>query len=197
MEIGSEHVEWAVVSRLRDMLQGSAQAPYDVTQAYAFFSAIIQWTVQRMRTKGSGPADDAARRFYARMKNENFARFLPAGELGHSVADLPAEGPVEGISVADFMIAVRNGSAHGDGRSVKPLHRKSADGKVTTLVGFSIPWDDHSIMLARPMMVSFGTWLADQFILAMRPDTERTASSDEQALEFVRRNIRKIKEARN
>jgi hypothetical protein len=196
MEIQAEHVEWAVVSRLRDMLHDSATATYDVTQTYAFFSTIIQWTVQRMRTKGQGPADIAARRFHERMEMEKFAPFAPAAQINHSVDDLPPAGPIDRVSVADFMIAVRNGSAHGDGRSVKPLHRRTADGRVS-LVGFSIPWEEHSIILSGPMMITLGTWLADEFILAMRPDSERSAASDERVLKNLRRDIRNLKEARH
>ncbi|WP_431270282.1 hypothetical protein [Dankookia sp. P2] len=68
MEIGEDEVEWAVVSRLRDMLRASPTARYEVTQAYALFSAIILWTAQRMRTKEDGRAEDAAKRFHQRMK---------------------------------------------------------------------------------------------------------------------------------
>jgi hypothetical protein len=195
MEIRDEHVEWAVISRLRDMLRDSAKAEFDITQAYAFFSAIILWTAQRMRTKGHGPGDEAARRFYERMQKEDFGPFQTRRQPHHSVADLPAQEPVAGAKVAEVVIAIRNGLAHGDGRTVKPLHRKSSAGKMT-LVGFHIPWDAHAIILTGPMMVGFGTWLADEFILALRADEDRSPQRDQQTLSFINDEVKHVREAR-
>ena len=197
MEIRDEHVDWAVISRLRDMLRDSTNAEFDITQAYAFFSTIILWTTQRMRTQSDdGPGDEAARRFHERMQKQDFGQFQMRREPHHSIDGLPAPEPIAGAKVSEIMIAIRTGLAHGDGRTVKPLHRKSPTGKVT-LVGFHIPWGVHAtIILTGPMMVRFGTWLADEFILALRGDEDRSPQRDQRTLSFINEEVKNVREKR-
>ena len=56
------HAEWAVVDRLRSMLNGPAHAEYNVTQAYGLCVAILAWVMQRVRTPDScaSSAEDRA-----------------------------------------------------------------------------------------------------------------------------------------
>ncbi len=48
MEIRQEHIEWVVVDRLRTMLDHTSQDEFDVTHAFALFSAICGWVRQRV-----------------------------------------------------------------------------------------------------------------------------------------------------
>ena len=50
-QITKRHAEWAVVDRLRSMLNGPAHAEYNVTQAYGLCVAILAWVMQRVRTR--------------------------------------------------------------------------------------------------------------------------------------------------
>lgn len=106
MEITEHQVQWAVVVRLRDMLAASHRAEHDVTMAFALFSSIICWIAQRMRTKGKGPNDVAARRFHDRMRTRSFGQF--------------SRGESASQTVAEAIILICNAVAHADGSSVRP-----------------------------------------------------------------------------
>src|SRR4051812_15965140 len=43
----NEHVEWAVVNRLKTMLDAPPKTKFNVTQSFALFSATLLWTKQR------------------------------------------------------------------------------------------------------------------------------------------------------
>jgi hypothetical protein len=45
--IADEHVEWAVVNRLKAMLDAPPKTNFNVTQSFALFSATLLWTKQR------------------------------------------------------------------------------------------------------------------------------------------------------
>jgi hypothetical protein len=45
--IADEHVEWAVVNRLKAMLDAPPKTRFNVTQSFALFSAVLLWTKQR------------------------------------------------------------------------------------------------------------------------------------------------------
>ncbi len=45
--IVDQHVEWAVVNRLKAMLDAPPKTRFNVTQSFALFSAILLWTKQR------------------------------------------------------------------------------------------------------------------------------------------------------
>src|SRR5271166_6730090 len=69
MEINDRHVEWAVVNRLKAMLDVPPPTKFNVTQSFALFSAIVLWTKQRTWVGGDAidrpawfnEADHAAR----------------------------------------------------------------------------------------------------------------------------------------
>src|SRR5712692_9235729 len=46
--IADQHVEWAVVSRLKAMLDSPPKTKFNVTQSFALFSALLLWTKQRV-----------------------------------------------------------------------------------------------------------------------------------------------------
>ena len=47
-EISERHVEWATVSRMRDMLP-SVRRDFEITQTFTLFTGILCWTIQRIR----------------------------------------------------------------------------------------------------------------------------------------------------
>lgn len=159
MQITEDQVEWAVILRLRDMLRSSEQAEHDVTLAFALFSSIICWIAQRMRTKGSGKNDFAARQFHERMKAQRFGQFGP-GEPGDEQ------------SVASAIILIRNGLAHADGSSVQPVCRTVA-GRPPRLIGYAVRTSTATLALTPDMMIRFGRWLADEFIADMTRDAQQ------------------------
>jgi hypothetical protein len=61
-EFTKTHAEWAVVDRLRSLLNEPAHAEYNVTQAYGLCVAILAWVMQRVRTPDSlvSSAEDRA-----------------------------------------------------------------------------------------------------------------------------------------
>jgi hypothetical protein len=67
--ISEEHVEWAVVSRFRSMLEDPPKTEFNVSQSFALFTATLLWTKQRAWVGGEGhdrpqwfnKADHAAR----------------------------------------------------------------------------------------------------------------------------------------
>lgn len=153
MEITDDQVEWAVVERLRRMLEVSREHEYDITLAYALFSAIVCWLAQRLRTRGSSEADLRARALWQRFEAEQFATFG-----GHAA---PA-----GISVAEALVMIRNGVAHADGRSIRPVHTRKS-GRPPVLTGYAVVGQGATLLLTAAIMVRFGTWLAQEFVKAM------------------------------
>ena len=153
MEIRDNQVEWAVVARLRDLLEASSASEFEVTEAFAHFSTIICWVTQRMRTKGDSASDRAAIRFYEDMRRKQLSD-VPGGFSGPQ------------MHVAEALIAIRNACAHADGTSVQPLHHRSK-GRPPSLTGFAFAGSAGTLQLSSQKMVEFGVWVADNFVLAL------------------------------
>jgi hypothetical protein len=47
--ITNDHAEWAIVDRLRRMLEEPPRADFNVTKTYALFTTILCWVMQRIR----------------------------------------------------------------------------------------------------------------------------------------------------
>ncbi len=128
-EITDDHLEWATIDRLREML-ASVHEDYKVTHTYAIFTASLCWILQRIRNNGDQPYDCRARALRDELAAEravaepwnlradgddphlvNF-NFRPASEV-QRVGDL---------SMLDLLIAMRNATAHGDSRTVLPVN---------------------------------------------------------------------------
>jgi hypothetical protein len=60
-------VEWAVVDRLRQMLEEAPHERFNVTQTYALFTTIVCWVVQRIRVNKIKTEND---KFAARIFEE-------------------------------------------------------------------------------------------------------------------------------
>jgi len=61
--IPDEQVEWAVVNRLKGMLDAPPKTKFNVTQSFALFGAILLWTKNRawVPETADGDADHAVR----------------------------------------------------------------------------------------------------------------------------------------
>lgn len=134
-EITKAHAEWAVVDRLRTMVEEKPHANYSVTQSYGLCLAILAWVMQRVQTSESqttSPQDHAAitlRKKLASQCVESHPWCLKTGEAEgcvHSNKDF------KGFTAFNFLKWLRNASCHGDARQVSPLN---SDG---SLIGFEL-----------------------------------------------------------
>lgn len=182
-QIPREHAEWAVVDRLRQMLD-DPKDEYRASQSYALFSSILCWVMQHMRihkdyqfTNG----DRAASALLAELEREPID-----GEPWRiwSTADARIEGPgmtvprpdgFENHNAARLLRNLRDAMAHGDARKVQPFNH----GEV--LVGFSfdcselrnrqVVWQGR-IVLLRSDMRRIGCALASRYCNAIRAADE-------------------------
>jgi hypothetical protein len=72
-EITKDHVEWAVVDRMRRMLEEPPSGDFGVTETYALFTTTLCWVLQHLRIKedeAHGPADEATRHLWANLQEE-------------------------------------------------------------------------------------------------------------------------------
>ena len=145
VEIKTEDFEWAAIDRMGKMLE-QPHPKFKTTQTYSNFSAILCWTVQRIRTSPINPNTDLAARqtpqgdanfevfdaIQIAMFNDTIEGYF--GRLPNASGRLNTlqhkDGNEGDISALAFVIALRNAVAHGDGRKVKPVNRPNQ------LVGF-------------------------------------------------------------
>lgn len=195
MEISDTHVEWAVVNRLKDMLGNPPRTDFAVTQTFALFTTVLLWTKNRAWVGGRFPgnrdlfaptdrnAHDARLDWRAQLicaAPWSLSRTEPAPQLRNRFdgEPTPSGGEINAdfadINAEAFFEWLRNALAHGDGRSIHPLHAKSRSGARALLVGFRIaPEPPRGAPLTRTLslyhddMVRIGTTLAGQFCLAM------------------------------
>lgn len=128
-----DHTEWAVVDRLGKMLLQTDGGPYDVTQAYALFSGILCWTVQRLRAPDTeiDQIAVAARQLWNVWEHQDIAddpwliwtdpSDRDVVENGRSFK-VPRPVNFEGHTVTRFLENLRNAVAHGDARTVEPFN---------------------------------------------------------------------------
>ena len=151
--ISEHHVEWAVVNRLKRMLDDPPRTTFNVTQTFALFSTVVLWTKQRMWVE-DGPnsaADHAARQARGSLGKSCIldAPWLLStskpdvaavhGGPSTAVGDTSINTGFANVSAADFVYLVRNSLAHGDGRKLRPLHKPSYRRAHTTdLAGFEL-----------------------------------------------------------
>lgn len=124
-EITRTHVEWAVVDRLRSMLNESPHPEYSVTQSYGLCVSILAWVMQRIRTRENqalSPEDQAAisvKRSLDRQKVDA----LPWGlkTIG-SASQKAIHADFKDFTAFDFLKWLRDASCHGDARQVSPIN---------------------------------------------------------------------------
>ena len=176
--IDDGQIEWKVVARLRELLDRPPEAEHDVTLAYSLFTGILCWTCQRMRDKGRPLA------IWTGLQQE-LAADHPWGLLGlHPQVVLP--GDLTTLPASVFLIALRNATAHGDDRTVKPLHtgvRSRADRRLTGFVFDAEFYDKETkqhwgrwrLSLSVMDMRRIGLALADRFCDQLGGDARRDA----------------------
>jgi hypothetical protein len=187
--VADKDVEWAIVNRLKAMLDAPPKTKFNVTQSFALFSAILLWTKQRAWVSGDvgfHQTDHAAREARealraARISNPPWSlskvrpRFSRTPE--RDVSDLGHErinADFEDMTAEQFIKWLRDALAHGDGRTIRPLHKPSRTSDKTYLAGFKIvfPADKKStqhltLSLYHTDMVRIGSILADTFCKAL------------------------------
>lgn len=171
--IADEHVEWAVVNRLKAMLDTPPETEFNVTLGFSLFSTVLLWTKNRMWVQNLAlPADDQAVAARAELGKArivdppwSLSRKAPVDHAGGEV-----NGDFEAMSAEAFFKWLRNALAHGDGRTIKPIHwRSNATGK-EWLGGFCIEFnaaqgspDNLTLHLFKRDMQNLGQQLADLF----------------------------------
>jgi hypothetical protein len=184
--IADEHVEWAVVNRLKAMLDVPPKTKFNVTQSFALFSAILLWTKQRAWVPDHAPfhpADRAARAVRNALETSSIfdapwllSRNQPPLAGIHQEGDLRPENPgvnadFEKMTAAEFLKWLRDALAHGDGRTIRPIHKLKRDGR-SLLAGFAIRATargdrERLLTLYHADMRRIGAVLADHFCKAL------------------------------
>lgn len=124
-EITKAHAEWAVVDRLRSMINEAPHAEYNVTQSYGLCVAILAWVMQRIRTpehKAQSPEDHAAISVKKALDQQR-VEALPWGLKSDGAGTNPRDhGDFKGFTAFDFLKWLRDASCHGDARQIAPVN---------------------------------------------------------------------------
>lgn len=133
-QITDDHVEWALVGRLRLMLEEPPHENFNVTQTYALFTAILCWVMQRIRIRPheiKSRDDRIAYDIFKKMGGVPVvtdpwrvhvaptARIEPVGATSVAV---PAPQGFETHTAERLLINLRDATAHGDARNVSPFN---------------------------------------------------------------------------
>jgi len=132
-EITKEHVEWAVVDRLKQML-GNPSEGFKATETYALFTSALCWVLQHIRIpemKAQHDKDRAVRALWERLEATPVTA-LPWGihtpmagrikrEERHGF-EIPSPRGFAEHNVARFLKNLRDATAHGDARNVSPFN---------------------------------------------------------------------------
>lgn len=142
--IADEHVEWAVVNRLKAMLDAPPATEFNVTLGFSLFSTVLLWTKNRMWVPNLVVvADNQAAAARAELGKTriidapwSLSREAPADHGGGKV-----NGDFEAMSAEAFFKWLRDALAHGDGRTIKPIHWHSATTGKEWLGGFRVEFN--------------------------------------------------------
>jgi hypothetical protein len=124
-EITRTHAEWAVVDRLRSMLNEAPHAEYNVTQSYGLCVAILAWVMQRIRTpEGQVPSpEDQAVRSVKQSLDQQLVDALPWGlKTNGPSAQGPGHGEFKDFTAFEFLKWLRDAACHGDARQIFPVN---------------------------------------------------------------------------
>jgi hypothetical protein len=95
--IDDRHVEWAVVNRLKKMLDAPPKTRFNVTQSFALFNAILLWSKNRAWVAGKEegrPAWFDAADHAAHDARESYGQQVYLMHLGHFRNLFPASSEV-------------------------------------------------------------------------------------------------------
>lgn len=172
--IHDEHVEWAIVNRLKAMLDDPPKTKFNVTQSFALFHSVLLWSKNRAWTNDVGDVAAVVRKELAETKICSdpwcLARTVPVfkktkleieGEINQDFVEMNADS---------FFKWLRDALAHGDGRTIKPLHKYSWDTSKSFLAGFIVTFNEErgserklTLHLFHADMRQMGSRLADLF----------------------------------
>ena len=178
--IADEHVEWAVVNRLKAMLDEPPKTRFNVTQSFALFTAVLVWTKNRIWVGGDredrpawfGGEDHAARDMRERLQNTcicdaPWRLSLTPPQIVMLDGQQPFLARINSdfaeMSAEAFFRWLRNALAHGDGRTIRPIHKPSQGGDKTLLAGFEVAERRGADHLYHADMRRIGATLADLF----------------------------------
>lgn len=153
--ISDKHVEWAIVNRLKAMLDGPPQTPFNVTQTFALFSSILLWSKNRAWVAGNNgqrgewrdQADHLAHDVREAMRRKlitddpwRLSLAVPRIALVDQAAE--RESPINAdfaeMTAENFFKWLRDALAHGDGRTIRPVHKQSSRTGNPLLAGFTV-----------------------------------------------------------
>ena len=188
--ISDAQVEWAIVNRLKAMLDDPPQTPFNVTQTFALFSSILLWSKNRAWVAGRRPAlgleaDEndnrahKARRVLSRalitgdpwrLSTTNPQIAVLSGEPDQLPGGARINSDFENMSAEAFFEWLRNAIAHGDARTMRPIHKVSRRTGMPLLAGFRFRFEERygsarklELSLYRDDMRRLGSDLADLF----------------------------------
>lgn len=176
--ITADHAEWAVVDRMRQMME-QPQGDYLATQTYALFTTTLCWVMQHIRipqNQRQTAKDQAAAALCAELANTPASAepwTIPVAgvrrvkRVGNTSVRVPASTGFEDHTVERLLINLRDAAAHGDARNVQPFNVGAQ------LVGFTFncserprperpEWRGH-ITLLRADMLRIGVALATRY----------------------------------
>lgn len=156
VSIRDEHVEWAIVNRLKAMLEERPQTSFDVTRTFALFSSVLMWSKQRAWVAGrkgvlEPDADEndhlahGAREALGQDRITDAPWLLSTTDpqisvLGGEPVQVPGGARInsdfENMSPEAFFKWLRDAIAHGDGRTITPIHKRSMRTETPLLAGF-------------------------------------------------------------
>jgi len=143
--ISEENVEWAVINRLKAMLDNPPKTDFNVTLGFSLFSTILLWTKNRMWVQAvNGPADTQAAA--ARVKLGDALIVDPPWNLSQEFPPDHVPGEVNAdfvtMQASAFFKWLRDALAHGDGRTIRPLHWYSTKTDNEWLGGFLVEFPE-------------------------------------------------------
>lgn len=159
--ISDEQVEWAIVNRLKAMLDEPPQTRFNVTQTFALFSSVLLWTKNRAWVAGNNgqrgqwqdQADHLAHDVREAMRGKlitddpwRLSLVVPQIVLvdraeGREVRERRINADFEQMTAEEFFKWLRDALAHGDGRTIKPIHKLSTRTGNALLAGFRVDFN--------------------------------------------------------
>lgn len=188
--ISDAHVEWAIVNRLKAMLDDPPQTQFNVTQTFALFSSILMWSKNRAWVAGKEPTlrteADANDRRAHRVREALGEALITDAPWQLSTIDpkiiiigaepdrLPGGDSInsdfENMKAAAFFNWLRDAIAHGDARTITPICKISQRTGASILIGFKFVYEEQyrakrklTLFLYHDDMRRLGSNLADLF----------------------------------
>ncbi|WP_315924104.1 hypothetical protein [Mesorhizobium sp. SP-1A] len=196
--ISNAQVEWALINRLKAMLDDPPKTKFNITQAFSIFSTILLWSKNRAWVGGNNPppvwADPIDARAHAvrqQLQNERIidppwllslhepALVSAKKDHGAALAGAAVNSDFHAMSADQFVNWLRNALGHGDGRTIYPLHRHQGPADKTWLTGFYIEFNEAlnspnklHLHLYEADMRRIGSHLAHLFCKSLSGDDE-------------------------